>query len=369
MKSVVIDKNNSGQRLNKFLGRYLDAAPQSFIYKMLRKKNIKYNGRKADGSEIISEGDVIEIYLADDTIAKFRRNPDKDNVNRNLTMDNFGYNKNLDTDNILNDNISVYNGKNVSEDPLNNIEIIYEDEDILILNKPVGMLSQKARPEDYSLNERIVEYYHNRESIDPLFTPSVCNRLDRNTSGIILAGMSYQGTRILAKMLKDRTLQKYYLTIVKGNIEKASTIKGFLTKKEAHNQVVIYADKEEAVRAGNDNPAYIETRYEPLKHGSLDDGRRTYDITLLKVELITGKTHQIRAHLKSIGHPILGDGKYGHKDVNAYMRKEFGLKHQLLHAYEIHFPNNVDQLSENLSGRIFEAKMNDMFESICDDMF
>lgn len=336
MKSVVIDKNNSGQRLNKFLGRYLDAAPQSFIYKMLRKKNIKYNGRKADGSEIISEGDVIEIYLADDTIAKFCKNPDKDNVGK---------------------------------DPLNNIEIIYEDEDILILNKPAGMLSQKARPEDYSLNERIVEYYHNRESIDPLFTPSVCNRLDRNTSGLILAGMSYQGTKILSRMLKDRTLQKYYLTAVKGRIEKASTIKGFLTKKEAHNQVVIYADKEEAVRAGNDNPAYIETRYEPLKHGSLDDGRRTYDITLLKVELITGKTHQIRAHLKSIGHPILGDGKYGHKDVNAYMRKEFGLKHQLLHAYEIHFPDKADQLSENLSGRIFEAKMNDMFESICDSLF
>ncbi|MBR1599148.1 MAG: RluA family pseudouridine synthase [Lachnospiraceae bacterium] len=380
MKMVVIGKNNSGQRLNKFLGRYLDAAPQSFIYKMLRKKNIKYNGRKVEGSEIISEGDVIEIYLADDTIAKFRKNPDKDNVdrnltvdnvdhNKNLTVDNVDYNKNLGTDNILNVNISVSNDENAGKDPLNNIEIIYEDEDILILNKPAGMLSQKARPEDYSLNERIVEYYHNRESIDPLFTPSVCNRLDRNTSGIILAGMSYQGTRILSKMLKDRTLQKYYLTAVKGRIEKASTIKGFLTKKEAHNQVVIYADKEEAVRAGIDNPAYIETRYEPIRHGSIDDGRRTYDITLLKVELITGKTHQIRAHLKSIGHPILGDGKYGHKDINAYMRKELGLKHQLLHAYEIHFPDNVDQLAEILSGKVFQAKLNNVFESICDDLF
>ena len=362
MKKLVVDKNSAGQRLNKYLGRYLDLAHQSFIYKMLRKKNIKYNGCKADGSEIVSEGDIIEIYLADDTIAKFRKNLTTDNVNnnKNLIADNIDINN---TEVLIND--STYNNKS----PLNNIEIIYENDDILILNKPVGILSQKAKPEDYSLNEMIVDYYNQRDNKDSLFTPSVCNRLDRNTSGIILAGMSYQGTRILSKMLKDRTLSKYYLTVVKGNIDKAATIKGFLTKKETHNQVVIYDTKEEAINAGVESPAYIETRYEPVKHGSIDDGRRSYDVTLLKVELITGKTHQIRAHLKSIGHPILGDGKYGHKDINAYMRKEFGLKHQLLHAYEIHFPDEVDRLSEKLSGRVFNAELNDVFESICDGLF
>lgn len=349
MKEIIVDRNSKGIRLNKYLGKYLDAAPQSFIYKMLRKKNIKYNGGKADGNEILSEGDIINIYLSDETVAKFKKN---------LMTDNFSTNVIKDSSDICRNN-----------KPLENIDIIYEDDDILILNKPVGILSQKAKAEDYSLNEMIVDYYNKREDVDDMFTPSVCNRLDRNTSGIILAGMSYQGTRVLSKMLKDRTLSKYYLTIVKGNIEKSATIKGFLAKKETHNQVVIYSTKQEAIKAGVESPAYIETRYEPVKHGSIDDGRRSYDITLLKVELITGKTHQIRAHLKSIGHPILGDGKYGHKDINAYMRKEFGLKHQLLHAYEIHFPEKVDRLSEKLSGKVFQAKLNDVFESICDGLF
>ena len=350
MQKLVVNRNDVGQRLNKYLGRYLDAAPQSFIYKMLRKKNIKYNGGKADGSEILTEGDYIEIYMADETITKFRKNSDDDIIENNA---NENYSKN----------------KNTIEAPLKNIEIIYEDNDILILNKPVGILSQKAKEDDYSLNEQIVEYYNLRNDNDPMFKPSVCNRLDRNTSGIILAGMSYQGTRILSKMLKDRTLSKYYLTIVKGNIDKPATIKGFLTKKEAHNQVIIYSTKDEAKKAGIESFAYIETRYEPLKTGIVNDGRRSYEVTLLKVELITGKTHQIRAHLKSIGHPILGDGKYGHKDINAYTRKEYELKHQLLHAYEILFPKNVDTLSKNLSGKEFKAQLNDEFKRISDDLF
>ena len=344
MKKIIIDNNSAGKRLNKYLGRYLDGAPQSFIYKMLRKKNIKYNGMKADGSEIIAEGDVIEIYLSDDTIAKFRKN---------LTTENIGY----DDD------------KTESIAPLDNIEIIYEDRDILILNKPVGILSQKARPEDYSLNEQIVDYYKERDKIDEMFTPSMCNRIDRNTSGVILAGMSYQGTRILSKMLKDRTIDKYYLTIVKGKVTAPATIKGFLSKKETHNQVVIYSSKEEAVKNGIESPAYIETAFTPLEYGRINDGKRAYEITLLRVELITGKTHQIRAHLRSIGHPILGDGKYGHKDINAYMRKEFGLKHQLLHAYEIHFPKDVDKLSQELSGKTFKAGLTKEFQNICDVLF
>ncbi|MCR5702894.1 MAG: RluA family pseudouridine synthase [Lachnospiraceae bacterium] len=343
MQKLVIDSNNEGQRLNKYLAKYLDAAPMSFIYKMLRKKNIKLNGSKADGNELLAQDDYIEIYMADETIAKFRK-----------------------SESLAGESVSKPTISNNSKDnePLKDIEIIYEDKDILILNKPVGILSQKAKVDDYSLNERIVEYYKQREDIDEMFTPSACNRLDRNTSGIILAGMSYQGTRILSKMLKERTLSKYYLTIVKGNIEKPATIKGFLTKKETHNQVIIYLTKEDANKAGIESPAYIETRYEPLEHGSVDDGRRTYDVTLLKVELITGKTHQIRAHLRSIGHPILGDGKYGHKDINAYMRKELDLKHQLLHAYEIQFPKDVGALSKELSGKEFVAELTEEFSKI-----
>lgn len=363
MRKLVVGNNEEGQRLNKYLGRYLDAAPQSFIYKMLRKKNIKYNGTKADGRELLSNGDIIEIYMADDTIAKFRKNDSfLEKVNDNAD-DNAIYCR--ECEDTADNNVSESHNDN----PLEDIEIIYEDEDIIILNKPVGMLSQKARPEDYSLNERIVDYYHKRKDIDPLYTPSVCNRLDRNTSGIILAGMSYKGTRSLSRMLKDRTIRKYYLTIVKGNVQASATIKGFLTKKETHNQVVIYQTKEMALENGVENPAYIETAYTPIKHGKLNDGKRTYDVTLLKVELITGKTHQIRAHLRSAGNPILGDGKYGHKDINAYMRKEFGLKNQLLHAYEVQFPKYVDKLIDELSEKVFRAELPEEFRNVCDVIF
>lgn len=359
MRKLIVDHRAEGQRLNKYLGHYLDAAPQSFIYKMLRKKNIKYNGAKADGSEILSPGDYIEIYMAEETIAKFRNNKNEDEISRNSFAGNDAAAK-------LKKNIAA---DNVGSSPLDGTGIIYEDSDIIILNKPVGMLSQKARPEDYSLNERIVDYYNGRDDRDTIFTPSVCNRLDRNTSGIILAGMSYKGTRILSQMLKERTIRKYYLTIVKGNVKHCATIKGFLAKKETHNQVVIYQTREQAMENGIEHPAYIETAYTPIKHGTVDDGKRRYEVTLLKVELITGKTHQIRAHLRSVGHPILGDGKYGHKDVNAYMRKEFGLKNQLLHAYEIVFPENVDKLSEELSGKTFKAELPAEFRNVSEALF
>lgn len=327
MQEIRISEANAGQRLNKFLGKYLDAAPQSFIYKMLRKKNIKWNNGKASGNELLNAGDSIQIYMTDETIAKFKKNG------------------------------AVKAG---ADNPLCNIEILYEDKDVLVLNKPVGMLSQKAEAGDYSLNERIVDYYHTKEVADSFFVPSVCNRLDRNTSGIILAGMSLKGSRVLSRILKDRTLDKYYLTIVSGKVEKASTIKGFLTKKASHNQVVVFDSLEQAHANGVEKPAFIETRYEPLSYGSFQN----MEFTLLKVKLVTGKTHQIRAHLCSAGHPIVGDGKYGKKSVNTVLKKEFGLKHQLLHAYEIIFPKELNELSEKLSGQVFHAPLPEEFADI-----
>lgn len=345
MQEIRISEINAGQRLNKFLGKYLDKAPQSFLYKMLRKKNIKWNNKKASGTEILNIGDVVQIYMADETIAKFRRDgrvpafqdiPDERDAQERERLSLFS-----------------------------ELDILYEDEDILIVNKPAGMLSQKAEADDYSLNERIVAYYHKKHPGTSLFTPSVCNRLDRNTSGIILAGMSLKGSQLLSRMLKGRTLDKYYMTVVSGNVEKSSTIKGFLTKKASHNQVVIYQSKEEAQAEGVDKPAYIETKYEPLAHGTFQD--REY--TLLKVKLVTGKTHQIRAHLCSVGHPIIGDGKYGLKSVNAAFKKEFGLRHQLLHAFEITFPAGEGEIPEKLSGKVFRAVLPEQFEEIKNRIF
>ncbi len=320
MQEIRITKANAGQRLNKFLGKYLDAAPQSFIYKMFRKKNIKLNKNKATGNEILQAEDSIQIFMTDETIAKFR----KDGKVPVQTSEK------QETD--------CKEGC-VLDAPLQDVAVLYETRDILILNKPAGMLSQKAEPSDYSLNERIVEYYRGKDWAESFFTPSVCNRLDRNTSGVILAGLSLKGAQILSKALKNRTMDKNYLTVVSGRIDSPKTIKGFLAKKASHNQVVIYDSIETAQKQGIDKPAFIETQYEPCGHGTFC----AMDFTLLRVKLITGKTHQIRAHLKSIGHPIIGDGKYGLKSVNALVKKEWGLKHQLLHAYEVYFPPEIKE--------------------------
>lgn len=329
MQEIKIESSSEGQRLNKFLGRYLDNAPQSFLYKMLRKKNIKYNNGKADGSEILKAGDRIQIYMSDETICNFR----KDGMIPQMSTSCHKFEK---------------------SDPLKQIPILYENEDVLILNKPSGILSQKAVASDYSLNEQIVEYYKWKGGSLSLFTPSVCNRLDRNTSGIILAGMSLKGTQMLSRVLKARTIDKYYLTIVCGTVTQATTIKGFLCKKKNHNQVVIFRTKEEALANGYQEAAFIETQYKPLAHGK--SGKE--DFTLLKVKLVTGKTHQIRAHLKSVGHPIIGDGKYGLKSVNAYIKSAFGIRHQLLHAFYIHFPEDIDNV---LAGKSFTAMPEELF--------
>ena len=337
MQEIIINEANAGQRLNKFLGKYFDDAPQSFVYKMLRKKNIKVNKGKATGNEVLQVGDTVQVFMTDETIANFRK--DKKVPVFQVKVEKLPNKK--------------------SDNPLKDVPILYEDEDIIILNKPAGMLSQKATPSDYSLNERIVDYYHGKEYADTLFTPSVCNRLDRNTSGIILAGMSLRGSQMLSRILKDRTLDKYYLTIVSGRVNQASTVKGFLTKKASHNQVVVYETLEQAHDNGVDKPSFIETRYEPIGHGRFQN----IDFTLLKVKLITGKTHQIRAHLRSVGHPIIGDGKYGLKSVNAVTKKEFGLKHQLLHAYEITFPKELEAMG-NVAGAQIHADLPDEFLNV-----
>lgn len=354
MQQINVTKETEGQRLDKLLAKYLDDAPKSFLYKMLRKKNIKYNHKKATGNEIVVSGDIVEIYMTDETIANFRKDKTVPKLNTDTQKEAA-----KDSNDTLKPSVK-------NTDPLHNIEIIYEDNDLIILNKPAGELSQKAVPSDYSLNEKIVDYYHLKKAEDTLFTPSVCNRLDRNTSGIILAGMSLKGSRVLSRMLKSRTLDKYYLTIVCGDVRKAADIKGFLTKKASHNQVVIFQSLEEAKEHGVEKPAFIETRYEPLSHGRFQN----MDFTLLKVKLVTGKTHQIRAHLCAAGHPIIGDGKYGRKSVNTVLKKEFGLKHQMLHAYEIAFPEkDEDEALEALSGKVFHAGLSEQFKEITGSLF
>ncbi len=292
MREVIIKKNDAGQRFDKFLKKYLNNATGGFIYKMLRKKNIVLNGRKADGTEIVAENDVVKLFLSDETIDNFRK--------------------------------EVTIPKTSAKSKVN-LEILYEDEDILLVNKPSGILSQKATQNDVSINEIIIDYLVNSGKIAiedfSTFVPSVCNRLDRNTSGIITFGKTLKGTQVLSEGLKNRTIDKYYLCTVKGVVTKRALIDGFLTKDSKNNRVTI---------SKNSDGDRIFTEYIPVAN----NGRNT----LLKIKLHTGKTHQIRAHLASIGHPLIGDFKYGDEKVNNFAKSRYGIKDQLLHAFEMYFP-------------------------------
>ena len=321
MKEIRIGENESGQRLDKFLLKYMSRAPKSFIYKMLRKKNITLNGKKAQGNEQLRQGDAVKLFLSDDTIGKFSETRTA------------GY---AETE----------------------LDILYEDKHTIFINKPAGMLSQKAAAEDVSLVEHLIAYLLKTGQISEealaTFRPSVCNRLDRNTSGIVAAGKSLAALQQLSAMFRERSLKKYYLCLVHGRVTEARRISGILSKDERTNRVRVQRAGER--RSPQKEEARIETEYRPLRSG---DG-----VTLLEVHLITGKTHQIRAHLAAEGHPIIGDYKYGMRSVNDSFKREYGLSTQLLHSCRLCFPECTGALSE-LSGREITAPVPDLFRRIC----
>ena len=214
--------------------------------------------------------------------------------------------------------------------PVIDLDIVYEDEDVLIVNKPAGMLSQKAKPQDVTLVEYILGYLQKKGEWSPKdsLKPGICNRLDRNTSGIILMGKSLSGLQKLSEDLRERTIKKYYMAWVCGDVSDEMLIEGYLTKDAATNKVLISDDP---ISAGS---AHIKTEYRPVKKLS--------DRTLLEVHLITGKSHQIRAHLASIGHPIIGDYKYGDRKINDKYKEQYGIKSQLLHAQRVVFEDGME---------------------------
>ena len=208
MRELVISKYEAGQRFDKFLAKYMELAPKSFFYKMMRKKNITLNGKKAAGNEKLEKGDTVKLFLSEETIEGFREKKKR----------------------------AVHTGAK--------LDILYEDEQVMLINKPAGMLSQKAEKGDISMVEHLISHLLDTgevtEEMLKTFRPSLCNRLDRNTSGIVAAGKTLQGLQMLSGLFKERTLHKYYLCIVKGVIKEEQDVRGWLLKNEKTNQVRIF---------------------------------------------------------------------------------------------------------------------------------
>ena len=316
MKEFIINKTNENQRLDKYLKRILPASSNSFLYKMLRKKNIELNGKRAKGDEILKSGDSIKIFFSDDTFSKMSESVKED---LNIFLDAY---------------------KNIK-----NVEIVFEHEDFMIVNKPEGVLTQRDKSSVPSLNEWCIGYLLSKKFINEKslkeFKPSVLNRLDRNTKGLVIFGKTLTGSQRLSELIKKRDLKKYYFAKTEGGCDLNGLYKAYLSKDEKTNKVTIYVDVKNI-------PANI--KYSPIST-KINVLKSEKDYSLLEIELITGKSHQIRAHLAHLGYPLLGDKKY-------YGKSDSVFKYQELIAYKLVFPKFDNSDSWNsLSEKIIKINV------------
>lgn len=307
MREITISKNDSGQRLDRFLSKAFPLLKQSLINKLLRKKRIKLNGSKSEPNTILKENDKLQLYLSDELLSK-RQKP--------LTF--------LDID--------------------GGIDIVFEDKNILLVNKNAGLeVHSENVSEGDTLINRVKRYLYEKGEYIPeneqSFTPALCNRLDRNTSGIVIVAKNTESLRILNQKIKDRQIEKTYLCLVYGDLPKNKAVGiAYLKKDSDKNKVVISANKKEGFLP-------IKTGYKLIE--------KRGDISLVEIDLITGRTHQIRAYMAFLGCFVLGDGKYGKNSIN----RQFGFKHQALCAVKLKFSKTGDENSLTyLEGRSFSIK-------------
>ncbi len=302
MKEFTVTKNEEGMTLLKYSSKKLKNAPQGMIRKFLRNKNIELNRKRSDGHDLLKEGDRIGFFLSDETMERFGMSPDE----------------------------AV--SKKTDVPLLEQKRIIYEDEDFLFYDKPAGLLSQSDDSKDPSLNDSLLKY----AGIHGVLRPSICNRLDRNTSGLIMCAKTHNGLNALNEAIKNRRIKKYYLCILDGRLKTEGTFEAYLKKDNATNTVKIQDTKADGFEK-------IMTGYRIIKSSSSH--------TLAEVFLHTGKPHQIRAMSAYLGAPVTGDRKYGSKKGTA--------KRQLLHSYRIELPGDI------LNGKSFEAPIpRDMLDLI-----
>lgn len=306
MKSFLIMKNDAGQRVDKFLLKAVSRLPKNLMYKYIRLKRIKLNGKKCDIADRLSEGDILELYINDEFFAS---PSEKDFLSVSAS-----------------------------------VEPVYEDENILIVNKPCGLVVHEDDNNALdTLINRIKKYLYQKGEYDPdkeaSFAPSLCNRLDRNTQGLVLCAKTAESLRILNQAVKERWLEKRYLCVVMGEPRPIkATLEGYLIKNERDNTVRVFDGE---IKGGKK----IITAYEVLNSSA--------GLSLCEINLITGRTHQIRAHMSHIGCPLLGDGKYGINDLN----RRYNVKTQALCAYKLKFlPEHDYGVLSYMSGREFEIK-------------
>jgi 23S rRNA pseudouridine955/2504/2580 synthase len=305
MREFIINFNDAGQRVDKFLSKAVKKLPKSLMYKYLRTKRIKLNNKKCEISTKLNEGDVLSLYINDEF---------------------FDENEQLDF-------LSVPT----------NLNIIYEDENILLIDKKNGLVVHEDDENTVdTLINRIKHYLYEKGEYNPeneaSFAPSLCNRLDRNTGGIIICAKNAESLRILNQKVKDRELEKLYLCITVGiPPKKEDTLTAYLEKDEGKNQVFISNKKTQTNKT-------IVTQYKVLETKD--------NLALVEVDLITGRTHQIRAHMAYIGCPLLGDGKYGINKIN----RAYNIKTQALYSYKLTFKFKTEAgILQYLDGKTFTA--------------